>query len=276
MTEISKLLDKPEFPRSGKYDADWLLENQMGPNVLWLMEWLTDVVKLKPGARVLDLGCGRAISSIFLAKEFGAKVWAADWWIGPDHNWERANKAGVADLICPIRQEAHALPFATGFFDAIVSIDAYQYFGTDTIYLDYLASFLREGGQVGVVVPGLTKPFENGVPEHLAEPQANGHAFWEPSCRCFKTADWWTDHWSGCAFVENISTEALSDGWKHWRDFEMVLEASEKNIFPSVAEALEKDQGRYIGFVRATATRNGTSGENLYDPTIGVRYGVDS
>jgi hypothetical protein len=29
---------------------------------------------------VLDLGCGRASSSIFLRREFGVQVWAADLW----------------------------------------------------------------------------------------------------------------------------------------------------------------------------------------------------
>ena len=32
---------------------------------------------LKPGMRVLDLSCGKAISSIFLEKEFVLQVWAA-------------------------------------------------------------------------------------------------------------------------------------------------------------------------------------------------------
>ena len=55
----------------------------MGPNVLWLTEALTQVLPLEPGMRVLDLGCGAAISSIFLARELGVQVWAADLWIEP-------------------------------------------------------------------------------------------------------------------------------------------------------------------------------------------------
>jgi cyclopropane fatty-acyl-phospholipid synthase-like methyltransferase len=35
-------------------------------------------MNLQPGMRVLDLGCGRALSSIFLHREFGLQVWAAD------------------------------------------------------------------------------------------------------------------------------------------------------------------------------------------------------
>lgn len=62
------------FPLSNKYDPKWLLNNEMGLNVLWLTELLATKLDLKPGMRVLDLGCGRALSSIFLAKEFGVQV----------------------------------------------------------------------------------------------------------------------------------------------------------------------------------------------------------
>ena len=41
-----------------------MLVNLMGPNVPWLAEALSHVLDLQPGMRVLDMGCGRAISSI--------------------------------------------------------------------------------------------------------------------------------------------------------------------------------------------------------------------
>ena len=60
--------------RSNSYDPDWIIANMMGPNVMWLTESLSQVMKLEPGMRVLDTGCGKAVSSIFLAKEFGLQV----------------------------------------------------------------------------------------------------------------------------------------------------------------------------------------------------------
>src|SRR5437868_4122946 len=106
------------FPRSQKYDLEWVLANQMGPNVLWLTESLTNVLELAPGSRVLDLGCGRALSSIFLAREFGVQVWAADLWVPPTENLARIREAGLEHQAFPLRLEAHAIPFAEGFFDA--------------------------------------------------------------------------------------------------------------------------------------------------------------
>jgi len=87
--KLRERLSKSEFPRSSAYDPQWLLDNTMGPHVLWLTEWLCAGIPLRPGMRVLDLGCGRALSSIFLAEEFGVTVWAADLWIKPTENWKR-------------------------------------------------------------------------------------------------------------------------------------------------------------------------------------------
>ena len=107
-----------QFPRSSAYELDWVLENQMGPNVLWLTESLTQVMELEPGMRVLDLGCGKAISSIFLAKEFDVQVWATDLWIKASDNWQRVREADMEQQVFPIHAEAHDLPYAEEFFDA--------------------------------------------------------------------------------------------------------------------------------------------------------------
>ena len=52
--------------------------------------------------RVLDMGCGKAISSIFLAQEFGVQVWATDLWISAAENWQRIRETEVADRVFPI------------------------------------------------------------------------------------------------------------------------------------------------------------------------------
>ena len=157
--EVRQGLFQPtEFPRSAKYDQDWVLDNMMGPNALWLTESLAACMGLNPGMRVLDLGCGKGLSSIFLAKEYGAQVWAVDLWIDASENLARIRAAGVEDRVFPIHAEAHALPFADGFFDAMVSVDAYHYFGTDDLYLEnHLARLVKPGGQMGIVVPGLVE-----------------------------------------------------------------------------------------------------------------------
>lgn len=253
--ELQRLLDNPRFARASRYPARWVAQNQMGPNALWLTEWLCEGLDLQPGMRVLDLGCGRALSSIYLAKEHGVRVMACDLWVAAGDNWQRVVAAGVDDLVTPIQAEAHALPFAETFFDAIVSLDAYTYFGTDDLYLGYVTRYLAAGGRIGIVVPGLMRAIRT-PPAHLSRPQAHGAAFWQPDCWCFHTAAWWHRHWQRTGLVEAIETEVLQDGWRHWAQHERAIEASGLALFPSDAEAIEADRGRTLGFVRQIARRS--------------------
>ncbi len=269
MSGVPHALFRPEFPRSNGYDPDWIMDNQMGPNPLWLGEWLSEALGIKEGMRVLDLGCGKAMTSIFWAREYNVQVWAADLWISQDENWQRINAAGLTDRVYPMRVEAHSLPFAQEFFDVIVSVDAYQYFGTDELYLAYLSRFLRPKGQIGIVVPGLMQPFEVEIPSHLMQKQSNGHRFWEDDCISFKTAAWWRELWERSNRVEVSLVDTQKDGWRYWRDFEIDLVKTGKNIFPSDDEVLHADQGRYLGFVRAVGMRRENAcGLNLYDPNV--------
>ena len=252
---LAKLLHNDNFPLSAKYDPQWVVQNQMGPNALWLTEWLCREMDLKPGMRVLDMGCGQCLSSVFLAREFGVKVWANDLWISASDNLKRIHEAGLQDKIFPIHAEAHALPYADDFFDAIVSLDSYHYFGTDSLYLNYFIKFLDPGGQIGIVVPALMQEFAGPVPEHLARPQKNGSIFWTDECWCLRPLDFWQDLWGRTNLVNVELADILPDGWRHWAQFDKAVQASGAAKFPSEAEVVETDAGRYLGFVRMIARR---------------------
>jgi cyclopropane fatty-acyl-phospholipid synthase-like methyltransferase len=148
--ELKQALSRAEYPRSGEYDPKWILDNQMGLNPLWLSEWLCQRLTLRPGMRVLDLGCGKCLSSVFLAREYDVQVWATDLWIGAEDNRKRIEEAGLDGQVFPIHADARSLPYAHSFFDAIVCVDAYIYFGTDDLYLDSLQRFVKRGGQMGL------------------------------------------------------------------------------------------------------------------------------
>jgi SAM-dependent methyltransferase len=256
---VRRLLANPAFPRSADYDPAWILANEMGPCALWLTEWLTAAMPLTPGGRVLDMGCGRALSSVFLARRFGVTVWANDLWISASQNLKTLREARVDDRVFPIHAEAHALPYAEGFFDDIVSIDSYHYYGTSDTYLAYFSKFLRPGGRIGIVVPALVRDFPGGrVPAHLARRHGASPPFWEPrECGSFHTASWWKRHWESTGLVEVESCSCLKDGWKHWIRWEEARAAGGggHSGFPSEAPALRADRGRFIGFVRMVARK---------------------
>ena len=116
----------PAFPRSSAYNPEWISASVSGgANPLWMTEWLATAMDLRPGMRVLDLGCGRAMSSIFLHKEFGVQVWAADLLFSVTENFQRIRDAGMEEAVFPIYADARSLPFAAEFFDAIISIDSF-------------------------------------------------------------------------------------------------------------------------------------------------------
>jgi len=245
-------LHHPRYVRSNKYDPAWITKNQMGPNVLWLTESLTEVMTIEPGMKVLDLGCGTAMSSIFLAKEFGAQVWATDLWIAASDNQQRIVDAGVESLVSPIHAEAHTLPFAADFFDAVVSLDAYQYFGTADLYLGYLSDFLHNEGRIGAVMPALKTELGDEIPAELAP-------FWESDFCCFHNPDWWNHHWAktGRAIVDHA--DLIDDGWRDWLQFnDFIAPFVEGWWIDDVArthDMLEADQGKNLGFTRIVATK---------------------
>ena len=146
MTTDERLISE-RFPRASAYHPEWVLGGVSGgANALWLTEWLCEGLDLRPGMRVLDLGCGRALSSIFLNREFGVEVWATDLWFSASENIQRVRDAGAHEGVFPIAADARSLPFSEGFFDAVVSIDSFMFYGTDDLYLNYLAQ-LREAGR---------------------------------------------------------------------------------------------------------------------------------
>lgn len=215
----------------------------MGPNSVWLTEALAQAMDLHPGMRILDMGCGRATSSIFLAQEFKVNVWTNDLWVKPSENWERVRRAGLENQVFPIHAEAHTLPFAHGFFAAIVCVDAYHYFGTDDLYLGYFSKFVRPGGQIGIVVPGLVKEFDTGVPDHLKP-------YWVWDFCSFHSPDWWRAHWEKTGFIDVEVADMLPDGWKHWLLWQEVCFDEGFTTDQQEAEMLRVDAGRNLGFTR--------------------------
>ena len=238
-------LRSDRFPRASRYHPDWVIASVSGgANSLWLTEWVTSSLDLTPGMRVLDLGCGRAASSIFLRRELGVEVWATDLWFSASENGRRIRDAGVDDGVFPIHADAHALPFAAEFFDAIVSIDSFPYYGTDDLYLGYLASFLKPGGVLAIAGSGLTREIEGPVPDHLA-------AFWTHELWCLHSAEWWRRHWERTGLVRVEVADTMTDGWQEWLRWQKTIAPDNETEI----RALEADRGRTLGYVRVIGRR---------------------
>ncbi len=248
----------PEFPLSSKYNPDWITAGVSGgANPLWMTEWLAPSLDLRPGMRILDLGCGRALSSIFLHREFGVEVWATDLWFSVTENLQRIRDAGAGNGVFPIHADARFLPFASEFFDAIISIDSFIYYGTDDLYLNSLARLLKPGGQLAIAGAGLTKEFEESIPDHLRE-------WWTPDLWCLHSADWWRKHWERTGIMSIETADTLPNGWRLWRDWHLAIAPDNRTEI----EAVERDEGRYLGYVRVISRRQSTI--QLEEPIISI------
>ena len=246
--ELAKALTMPQFPRSVKYDVDWLCANEMGPCSIWLCEFLMDKMNLKPGMRVLDMGCGMGMTSVFLAREYGVNVIANDLWIPASENWVRFKEAGLENSIIPIHAEAHDLPYADDYFDAIVSIDSYHYYGTDVLYLDYLTRFLRKDGKIGIIVPGLTREFDKCVPDNIKP-------HWYNDMYTFHTPEWWEILWNQSTNISTLSADLMPGGFDVWSHWEHTLLDSGNMKRGGDTALLDADRGEYLTFSRIVGVK---------------------
>jgi cyclopropane fatty-acyl-phospholipid synthase-like methyltransferase len=206
-----------KYAKSQAYDRQFLLDNMMGPNAMKILEELMQLpwmLELKQDMRVLDLGCGRGLTSIFLAGEFGVQVFATDLWITASENFARFKEAGLDNKIIPIHADVADLPYADEYFDAIISVDAYHYFGRDEGFLDEkMAPLLKKGGKLAIAVPGLVKDIHDDIPPEML-------LSWDAEdIETLHSPDWWRALLSKSEQMDLQAVgelECYRDSWNDW------------------------------------------------------------
>ena len=158
-----------KYIRSERYGTPELMKKIMGPNPVKLEEELLRDHRIPERATVCDLGSGQGLTSVFLAREYGFTVYAADLWSEPEDNRRFFDEMGLSwAQIIPVKADAEQLPFEREFFDAVVSIDSYHYFGRDARFLDdKLLPFVRPGGYVYIAIPGMKQDCHDHLPPEL-------------------------------------------------------------------------------------------------------------
>jgi SAM-dependent methyltransferase len=191
------------------------------------------------------------------------KVVAADLWVEPAKAEAVFAEAGVADRVEAVGAEAHALPLAPSSFDAVVSIDAFEYFGTSDHYLSYITDFIKPGGQLGIATPGMTREVRDmgAIPPHIKELVG-----WEGMA--WHTAEWWRFHWEITELVKVTSARLQTGGWNDWLLWAQACldhPAAEREAAERTIAMLEADRGDYLSFVLVTAivTRTRTQNEPI-------------
>ena len=229
------------YIKSGKYQTHDLMKRIMGPNPLKLEEALLIEHKIKDGAVVCDLGSGQGLTSVFLAKEYGFKVYATDLWSDPCENARFFEMMGLCEeQIVPIKADATDLPFEKDFFDAVVSTDSYNYFGRDTHYLDdKLLPFIKSGGYIYITVPGMKKDCHDNLPQELL-------LSWTPEQLDYiHDIDYWTNIVSACRNAEVVSIKEMESNEECWNDWLM----QENEYAVGDRKAMYAGGGKYLNFI---------------------------
>ena len=170
---------------------------------------------------------------------------------------QRIRDAGVEDGVFPLHVDARALPFASDFFDAVVCVDSFPYFGTDDLYLNDLARLVKPGAPVGIAGAGLMREIEGFLPDHLRE-------WWTQDLWCLHSAAWWRWHWERTGIMDIDLADTLPDGWQRWLDWQRAVAPDNA----AEIKAVEADRGTYLGYVRLVGRRN--SQAELADHVISV------
>jgi len=229
---------------SDDQNVEFLKATMMGPNAMRLSEELAASLNIRENMRILDLGCGRGLSTLLLVKKYGASVFAADLWISPTENDERFRSIGIEDKAVPISVDAtHGLPFANRYFDVLFSVDAYHYFGGTEEMLPALISFVKKGGYIAVAIPGLKYEFGENVPAEM-------RPFWNDEvARTIRSIDWWKDLWTkaeGIEIIDICEMACCRQAWSEW------LTSNHPYVAGDI-QMMAAEGGKYFNFVALIA-----------------------
>lgn len=222
-------------------DKKFVEDNMMGPNSLVILEELTRNSNLQEGKsplRVLDLGCGMGLTSIYLATEFNAEVFAVDLWISATDNFNRFKGLKLDEQITPIHCEASQLPFADEYFDVVVSVDSYHYFGNNsTFFEERLKPLVKPNGEVLLAFPSMKENYIGNIPKEMA-------VFWEEEAlQMWQSIDWWRDNFSGK--LNDLSINEMScynKAWSDWLQTENPYAVGDRDMFNT-------DNGQYMNLI---------------------------
>ena len=121
----------------------------------------------------------------------------------------------LEDRIIPIHGDALEMPFAQDWFDTIVSVDSYHYFGCKPgVFAEKILPYVRGGGNVMIAVPGLREE-PQGEMRKLFETWAEGD-----DALCFHTVRWWEkllkeDCEDRCD-ITVAEGECFDEAWQDW------------------------------------------------------------
>lgn len=208
-------LDASRHPLLQQVSRDDIYDhgNWMAPGGLLLAERLAAALQLAPHSNVLDLGCGRGQSSVYLASRHRANVMSVDLWISAAERLRRAVGAGVGECITPLQGDiARGVPIEPGSLDAIFSLQAFHCFGASPWLLRYLVTLLKPGGRIGIAQGCFREEAE------VLSPPFTTTDGWNAEYHKYHSPAWWGRHFAANDLLRVEHAEEVPDGDIMWED----------------------------------------------------------
>ena len=174
--------------------------------------------------------------------KYGFTVYAADLWSDPAENRAFFRSLGLPDRqVIPVKADAADLPFARDFFDGVVSVDSYNYFGRDPDYLDQkLLPFVKPGGYLYFAIPGMKRDCHDRLPAELL-------LSWTPEQLDYMhDAAYWAAMVGQCKGADVLAVEEMESNEEVWADWL----AQENEYAVGDRKAMEAGGGKYLNFIK--------------------------
>lgn len=202
-----------------------------GPGSFEMAKFLVESTNIKEGMRVLEVGGGSGQIATTIAKFWNVSVVTLEPWSDGTEIQSYAKKQNVENQVLALKIEAQAMPFASGTFDAVISIGSFEMIGKDRpVALSEMIRVAKSGARIGIAEPMcLPGPIPDDIPDSETK-----RSFQE----CFATLSWNYDLFSdqGLKIVDNCY---FDDAYQWWQKYRVQVSEEEQQF-------IVQDNGRWI------------------------------
>ena len=211
--------DRAKYPELDGYSRDEIYRDCFGGGGLYLAAHMARTLRLKPDDIVLDLGCGKGSSSIFLARRYGVRVIALDLWTSADTIGQKVFAHGLSERVHALQMDAtQPLPFAPEYFDAVFCMNSFSFFGGNVEFIRQLLKHLKPEAQLCIGSEALTTEFTAEQITHppgvyafrLPPPNEQVDVF-EDDFKKQHTPQWWRELFESSGLLKVESCQELED-----------------------------------------------------------------
>jgi SAM-dependent methyltransferase len=230
--------DRVQYPELQEYSRQECYQDFFGGGGLYLAARMARTMCLKADDLVLDLGCGKGSTSLFLAKHYGVRVIALDLWTSAEFLRQKFTSQGYGEQITPVQMDVtEPLPFPIDYFNSIFCMNSFNFYGGHHAFLAHLLKHLKSGGELCIGSEVLTAEFTETQIAHPPQvyafrlPSPNEHVnVFEDDFKKQHTPSWWRDLFQSSGLLQVEFCSELEDADILYE--ELVRYEHEENIDP--------------------------------------------